>query len=78
MKFDKSKPTLTIYGIKDMKNSGYPVFVHDHNMSFFDKGRIKKHIQLERITKRKYDNLLDNQVYSLFKTERLINRNYKF
>jgi hypothetical protein len=25
---------LAIYGIKDIKNSGYPVFVHDHNISF--------------------------------------------
>ena len=69
MKFDKSKPILAIYGIKDMKNSGYPVFVHHHNMSFFDKGRIKKHIQLERITRRKRDNSPDNQICSLLKTE---------
>jgi hypothetical protein len=32
---------MAIYEIKDIKNSGYPVFVHDHNMSFFDKVRIK-------------------------------------
>jgi len=43
---------MAIYEIKDIKNSGYPVFVHDHNMSFFDKVRIKIHIQLERITKK--------------------------
>lgn len=40
MKFNKSKPTLAIYGIKDKKNSGYSVFFHDPNKSFFDEGRI--------------------------------------
>jgi len=69
---NKSKPTLAIYGIKDIKNSGYPVFVHDHNVSFFDKGRILKHIQLERITRKKYDNSLDKHISSLLKSEKLL------
>jgi carbamoyltransferase len=72
MKFDKQKPTLAIYGIKDIKNSGYPVFVHDHNMSFFNKGRLERHIQLERITRKKYDNSIDSHIYELLKTEKLI------
>ncbi|MCK5029125.1 MAG: hypothetical protein KAR57_05790 [Bacteroidales bacterium] len=72
MKCDKQKPTLAIYGIKDIKNSGYPVFVHDHNMSFFNKGRLERHIQLERITRKKYDNSIDSHIYELLKTEKLI------
>lgn len=76
MKFDKSKPTLAIYGIKDIKNSGYPVFVHDHNVTFFDKGKIKKHAHLERITRRKHDNSLEDQLYRLLKSEKLINEDF--
>ncbi|MFC2152525.1 carbamoyltransferase C-terminal domain-containing protein, partial [Bacteroidota bacterium] len=53
-----------------------PVFVHDHNMSFFYKGRLKKHLQLERITRKKYDNSLDSHIYSLLKKEKLINEDY--
>lgn len=76
MKFNKTKSTLAIYGIKDIKNSGYPVFVHDHNISFFHNGVLKKYAQLERITRKKYDNNIDNQIYSLLKTESLINEDY--
>ena len=72
MKLNKSKSTLAIYGIKDIKNSGYPVFVHDHNVSFFDKGKLLKHVQLERITRTKYDNSLDLNIHSLLKSEKLI------
>lgn len=75
MKFNKSNPTIAIYGIKDIKNSEYPVFVHDHNMTFFEGGEIKKHVQLERITRKKYDNDIDNHIYNLLKSERLINKN---
>ena len=74
MKFDKSKPTLAIYGIKDIKNSGYPVFVHDHNISFFDKGKIIRHIQLERTSRKKYDNSLESHIYGLLKREKLLGR----
>lgn len=76
MKINQSKPTLAIYGIKDIKNSGYPVFVHDHNLSFFDKGKIKRHIQLERITRKKYDNSLDQELYGLLKSEKLIQKDF--
>jgi carbamoyltransferase len=76
MKFNKSKPTLALYGIKDIKNSGYPVFVHDHNISFFKNGKLEKHAQLERITRKKYDNTIDNHIYDLLKTEKLINEDF--
>ncbi len=71
-----SKPTLAIYGIKDIKNSGYPVFAHDHNISFFDKGRILKYVQLERVTRKKYDNLFDKEIHDLLKSEKLIDKDF--
>jgi carbamoyltransferase len=76
MNLDQSKPTLAIYGIKDIKNSGFPVFVHDHNVTFFENGKVTKHIQLERISRNKHDNTLDKCIYNLLKTEDLLGKDY--
>lgn len=54
-----SKPTLAIYGIKDRNRLEYPAYVHDHNLCLMQDGKILQHLQLERFTKRKYDNRLD-------------------
>lgn len=54
-----SKPTLALYGIKDRNNTPYPSFVHDHNLCLMQDGKIVKYLQLERYTRRKYDNRLD-------------------
>lgn len=53
------KPTLAIYGIKDRNNFEYPTNVHDHNLCLMQDGKILQYLQLERFTKRKYDNRLD-------------------
>ena len=74
MKFDASKPTLAIYGIKDIKNSGFPVFVHDHNITFFENGKISKHLQLERLTRNKFDNTLDKSIYDILKSEKILGK----
>lgn len=54
-----SKPTLAFYGIKDIADEKYPVFVHDHNLCIMQDGEILQYFQLERMTRRKYDNRLD-------------------
>ena len=72
MKFDRRKSTLAIYGIKDIKNTGFPVFVHDHNVSFFRGGEVKKYLQLERVTRSKFDNSLSKNIYNVLKSEQLI------
>lgn len=54
-----SKATLALYGIKDRNNTPYPSFVHDHNLCLMQDGKIVKYLQLERYTRRKYDNRLD-------------------
>ena len=61
-----SKPTLALYGIKDRNNTPYPSFVHDHNLCIMQDGRIIKYLQLERYTRRKYDNRLDLYIDELF------------
>ena len=53
------KPTLAIYGIKDRNNFEYPTYVHDHNLCLMQDGKVLQYLQLERFTKRKYDNRLD-------------------
>lgn len=54
-----TKPTLAIYGIKDRNSFQYPTFVHDHNLCLMQDGEIIQYLQLERYTRRKYDNRLD-------------------
>ncbi|MGM0406632.1 MAG: carbamoyltransferase C-terminal domain-containing protein [Bacteroidota bacterium] len=71
-----SKGTLAIYGIKDIKNNGYPAYVHDHNISYFENGRLLKYLQLERYTRQKYDNSLDSKLYELLKQAKLLKGNY--
>lgn len=64
------KPTLAIYGIKDRFLGKYPTYVHDHNLCLMQDGKIIQYLQLERYTRRKYDNRLD-----LF-IEELIDQNH--
>jgi len=53
------QPTLAIYGIKDRNRLKFPAFVHDHNICLMHNGKILQYLQLERYTRRKYDNRLD-------------------
>lgn len=54
-----SRATLAIYGIKDRNSLQYPAYVHDHNLCLMKDGQVLQYLQLERYTKRKYDNRLD-------------------
>ena len=54
-----SKPTIAIYGIKDRNFFEYPAYVHDHNLCVMQDGKILQYLQLERYSRRKYDNRLD-------------------
>ncbi len=73
---NKTNATLSIYGIKDIKNIGYPAFVHDHNISFFKDGTLIRYLQLERYTRQKYDNSMDTSIYKLLKEAKLIAEDY--
>lgn len=53
------KATLAIYGIKDRNLFEFPAYVHDHNLCVMQDGKILQYLQLERNTRRKYDNRLD-------------------
>lgn len=60
-----TKPTLAIFGIKDRFQSDRPTFVHDHNLCLMQNGKILQYLQLERFTRRKYDNRLDEFIEDL-------------
>ncbi len=67
-----SKPTLAIYGIQDRINSSTPFYVHDHALTLMDKGKVIKHLTLERLSRKKHDNTLHEQIYDLLKYEGLL------
>ena len=53
------KATLAIYGSKDLDSRDYPVFTHGHNICLMQAGKILQYLELERFSRRKYDNRLD-------------------
>ncbi|MBO7461154.1 MAG: hypothetical protein J6T96_01010 [Bacteroidales bacterium] len=66
-----TKPTLAIYGIKDRNIFKYPAYVHDHNLCVMQDGEIIQYLQLERHSRRKYDNRLDDFIEELIDENRL-------
>lgn len=66
-----AKPTLAIYGIKDRNIFKYPAYVHDHNLCLMHDGEIIQYLQLERHSRRKYDNRLDDFIEELIDENRL-------
>lgn len=64
--------TLAIYGIPDTMDHPYPEYVHDHNITLYQGGGIRRHLALERITRRKYDSTLPARLYGLLKEEGLL------
>jgi len=79
----KNLPTLSIYGIQDRENLDTPAYVHDHNICLMQNGKILQYIQLERFTRRKYDNrlhefieeIIDNKIIDLPEEFDLVNVN---
>ncbi len=65
------KPTLAIYAPIDI-NPDYPEYIHDHNIALFRDGQIIKYLQLERLTREKFDNSLHRQLYQVLKKEKLL------
>lgn len=67
----KKRATFAIYGIKDRNSFPYPAYVHDHNVCLMQDGKIVKYLQLERFTRRKYDNRLDLFIEELIDSKAL-------
>jgi carbamoyltransferase len=73
---NRKKPTLAIYGIQDRVDSDWPLYVHDHSMALYEDGKLIKFLQLERYSRKKRDNSLHKQIYSILKEEKLLGREY--
>ncbi len=54
-----ARASLGIYGIRDRVSAPYPVHVHDHSLCRIEEGMITHYVHLERLSRRKYDNRLD-------------------
>ena len=59
------RPIFAIYGIKDRGSYPRPTFVHDHNMALLEDGQVTQYLHLERYTRVKHDNRLDEFVEQL-------------
>lgn len=70
------KKKLAVYAIPDI-NPDYPEFIHDHNLTIFEHGKVAKYLHLERITGVKYDNSLHQKFYGLFKQAKLFGPDYE-
>ncbi len=57
---------LAIYGIKDRARYPRPAFVHDHNLTLMADGKVEQYLHLERFTRLKHDNSLDEFIEDLF------------
>ena len=66
------KSTLAIYAIKDRYSGKYPTYVHNHNLCLMQNGKVIQYLELERYTRRKYDNRLDLFIEELI-DENLLN-----
>ncbi|MCF8335185.1 MAG: hypothetical protein K9H65_01155 [Bacteroidales bacterium] len=64
--------TLAVYGIQDLSEDPFPVYVHDHNLALYKGGEIVKYLALERHTRIKYDSSLPARLYQVLKEENIL------
>jgi carbamoyltransferase len=68
----KEKPTIGIYGIQDVTNAAFPVISHNHSLVIFERGKIVRFLELERITRKKYDNNLHKYLPNILREAHLL------
>lgn len=59
------RPTIAIYGIQDRNSFDRPGFTHDHSICRMENGQVTHYLQLERWTRRKYDNRMHLHIEEL-------------
>ncbi len=69
------KATLAIYAIQDI-NDSFSEYIHDHNFTLAQNGKIKTYYHQERITGHKYDNNLHKSLYDTLKQGKIIKPEY--
>lgn len=61
----KSRATIGIYAIQDPHGLEKPAYTHDHSICILQDGKVEQYLQLERHTRRKYDNQMHHHLESL-------------
>lgn len=69
---DPTKATLAIYGIQDRDTYEHPFYVHDHNLAIMKDGQVVNFLQQERISRRKRDNRLHEELQPILKEKKLL------
>lgn len=59
------KPSIGIYAIRDRNEYPSPGYTHDHSICQMQAGKVQHYLQLERHTRRKYDNQMHLHLESL-------------
>jgi len=57
--------TVGLYGIRDTTHGSAPTYTHDHGIAIMREGRVEMVLALERWTRRKHDNRLDQYLHEL-------------
>lgn len=57
--------TIGLYAVRDVRGEPHPRFVHDHSLAVLEAGRVRTVVPLERHTRRKHDNRLDQHLPGL-------------
>jgi len=65
LKLIPTTPTIGVYGAKDFFQDGHPGYTHDHNITVMQGGRVLAYLQLERLSRVKYDNRIDSHMEDL-------------
>ena len=73
---DPKKATLAIYGIQDRDIYEHPLYVHDHNLAIMKDGQVIDFLQQERISRRKRDNRLHEQLQPILKEKKLLGQEF--
>ncbi len=72
--------TIGVYGIQDINTSDIPTISHDHGIAIMQNGAVIRSIHIERLNRKKQSAELGFMLYSLLKSENLLNEpcNYIF
>ena len=62
-----------IYAIPDTSNAEYPSLIHDHNLTIMEDGKIVSYVHQERISRKKYDATLQNELRNFTRAFDLFN-----
>ena len=70
------KPTVAVYAIPECYPPGTIAYAHDHAIAVMQDGKLLKYLHLERKTRIKGDNRLQDQLYDLLKETGLLKEEF--